>query len=258
MKKIIVMALICTLNIYPNFINHRINSEALFMDVPESVVELYSQPVTDQLQKGEVVIVKNKNKPFRFGIFKDSMVPDTFVEIQLEHSTKIIHKNKILQFSPFWQTTLQPNPSAELFEQLVQKYKQLTPTAPSPFVDVINIDPTSKIVVIGDLHGNFDALNRILVDLFKKQIIDKDLKLAPGYKLLCTGDYIDRGHWHKAVNISRLLPKPFFKQCWEQLNKPYPITQEEVFTFISFIEPTYGILEYQFDGTLELNPFINI
>ena len=51
-----------------------------------------------------------------------------------------------------------------------------------------------KAITIGDLHGNFYALNRIIEDLIERRIVSKDLKVARGYKIIGLGDYIDRGN----------------------------------------------------------------
>lgn len=50
-----------------------------------------------------------------------------------------------------------------------------------------------KIIIIGDLHGNFDALNSIIIDLIARGILTEDLKINDVYKIICLGDYIDRG-----------------------------------------------------------------
>jgi len=178
MKRIIVIALIYTLNLYPNYINNKISPQAFSVNVPENIVEEFCQPtLIAQLKKNEIVIVQEENKSYRFGIFKSIISPGTFLEIQMDDYIKIIHKDKIKQLSPFWHTLLQPCPSADFFAQLVQQYNQLKPIAASPFVDIKTIDPESKVIVIGDLHGNFKALSRILKNLLQQKIIDKDLKL---------------------------------------------------------------------------------
>ncbi|MFH1461447.1 MAG: metallophosphoesterase [bacterium] len=50
-----------------------------------------------------------------------------------------------------------------------------------------------KIISIGDLHGNFAALDFIIINLIKERILTADLKLANDYKIVCLGDYVDRG-----------------------------------------------------------------
>ncbi|MFH1462022.1 MAG: metallophosphoesterase family protein [bacterium] len=51
----------------------------------------------------------------------------------------------------------------------------------------------SKVIVIGDLHGNYDALSKIIQDLIKRKILAQDLVIKDGYKIVTLGDYIDRG-----------------------------------------------------------------
>ncbi len=54
--------------------------------------------------------------------------------------------------------------------------------------------PDEKFIIIGDLHGNFDALNSIIRDLITRDILTEDLKISEGYTIICLGDYIDRGN----------------------------------------------------------------
>lgn len=61
--------------------------------------------------------------------------------------------------------------------------------------DLSDIDQKEelKIISIGDLHGNFTALDSIILNLIKEKILTIDLKLDPSYRIVCLGDYIDRG-----------------------------------------------------------------
>jgi hypothetical protein len=51
----------------------------------------------------------------------------------------------------------------------------------------------SKIIIIGDIHGNAVDFDLIIEDLIKKDILGQDLKLTENYKIISLGDYIDRG-----------------------------------------------------------------
>ena len=54
--------------------------------------------------------------------------------------------------------------------------------------------PDEKIIIIGDLHGNFDALNNIIIDLISRDILTENLIISEDYKIICLGDFIDRGN----------------------------------------------------------------
>ncbi len=51
-----------------------------------------------------------------------------------------------------------------------------------------------RYIVIGDLHGNFEAFDQIIMDLIKnRKILSSDLKIAENYKIIGLGDFVDRG-----------------------------------------------------------------
>lgn len=52
---------------------------------------------------------------------------------------------------------------------------------------------TKLLVAIGDLHGNYNALNEIVTSLNNKYDLIKDNKIREDAMIVTTGDYIDRG-----------------------------------------------------------------
>jgi serine/threonine protein phosphatase 1 len=63
--------------------------------------------------------------------------------------------------------------------------------------------PMSRLYVIGDIHGRFDLLERMI------ELINADIKVRGNQCLIVTlGDYIDRGPDSRAV-VDRLLNNPF-------------------------------------------------
>lgn len=63
--------------------------------------------------------------------------------------------------------------------------------------------PASRLYVIGDIHGRFDLLERMI------ELINSDIKVRGSECLVVTlGDYIDRGPESRAV-VDRLMNNPF-------------------------------------------------
>lgn len=63
----------------------------------------------------------------------------------------------------------------------------------TPFVEKHEVAAGSKIIVIGDIHGNIESLATVLVDLHKKGILDDDYCLTnDNTKLVFLGDYSNR------------------------------------------------------------------
>ncbi len=50
-----------------------------------------------------------------------------------------------------------------------------------------------KIIVIGDVHGQFEASDSIIEDLIRQKVLSKDLKINIGYQIIILGDFVDRG-----------------------------------------------------------------
>lgn len=56
-------------------------------------------------------------------------------------------------------------------------------------------DPTPHLLVVGDLHGSFHAMVRLLREWRTKGLVSDNLKLDPAYMLVFTGDLIDRSFY---------------------------------------------------------------
>jgi hypothetical protein len=61
------------------------------------------------------------------------------------------------------------------------------------------ISNMSKIMVVGDLHGNSKAVRHFLYKLYLEKKIDKAGKLAPNVCMVYTGDLTDRGDYGPEV-----------------------------------------------------------
>ena len=75
------------------------------------------------------------------------------------------------------------------------------------FAQKEEIDEKTNILVVGDLHGNYDQFKDILKDWIKKEYVSKDLKIASGIKLVCLGDFVDRGPGSLEICIILFLLK---------------------------------------------------
>ena len=57
----------------------------------------------------------------------------------------------------------------------------------------LNLELGDKLLVVGDLHGFYDALVEVLTDWFSSGYINKRLKLNRNVRTVFLGDYVDRG-----------------------------------------------------------------
>lgn len=60
---------------------------------------------------------------------------------------------------------------------------------------IYKITTNKKVFVIGDTHGSFHSFFRIILRLIKQNILDEDLKLKDGAKIIILGDILDRGNY---------------------------------------------------------------
>lgn len=61
------------------------------------------------------------------------------------------------------------------------------------YVEKQNINNNLNTIIIGDLHGNYYALEAIIKNLILRQILNNNLTLNNNYKIIFLGDIIDRG-----------------------------------------------------------------
>lgn len=62
------------------------------------------------------------------------------------------------------------------------------------------VKPKNECCVVGDIHGSIHSLVRILQDLIKTDKLDNQLKIKnDNFRLVCTGDYVDRGFYGSEV-----------------------------------------------------------
>ena len=73
-----------------------------------------------------------------------------------------------------------------------------------PFVEKHIVSPQSKIITIGDLHGNLESLIEIVLDLQKQGFLDEDLTIIQdNIYLVFVGDYVNRMSY--SVEVMLLL-----------------------------------------------------
>ena len=75
----------------------------------------------------------------------------------------------------------------------------------TPFAHKLTVPSGSKIAFFGDLHGNREALLKIIFHLQKQGYLDQDLHIAQqNFYMIFLGDYVDRGA-HGVEVLSMLL-----------------------------------------------------
>ena len=126
-----------------------------------------------------------------------------------DHSVSLQPIAHIRRLKPFWQYSWQPRIPIKAIHDNVKLYiEQYRRTDTKPYIQAKIIDQTQKIIAIGDLHGSSKSLRTILAQLCARHIMNHDYQLAPGYLLVFTGDYTDRGRhggevWQILIDLKR-------------------------------------------------------
>ena len=71
------------------------------------------------------------------------------------------------------------------------------------YVQKVLINDGDNVLVVGDFHGSVHSLIRNLLDWIALGYLNLDFRLAPNVKVVCLGDYIDRGRY--GVEVLYLL-----------------------------------------------------
>jgi len=150
------------------------------------------------IASGDVVIYRNENV-WHFGIFIEKNNENCTVAYSRDPNlTKLVKEEDIRQLYPFWRILYQGaglNLSPGGFFNLIHEQLNKFPDR-NPYLLGKTVNPYSKIVIIGDVHGDFDSLARNLVRLcFDHQIINLDGKLSSDTMIVFLGDYADRGSY---------------------------------------------------------------
>jgi len=98
---------------------------------------------------------------------------------------------KILK--PYYQCMWQSGVATPWFMAAIDDLLRVMPQSKDPNFQGFIIPADSYIGVIGDLHGDVEALQHNMQELFNKNFFDENLRLRPKYYIVLTGDYADRG-----------------------------------------------------------------
>lgn len=90
------------------------------------------------------------------------------------------------------------NGTLHLYFNQIEKFEQYSSTdlycyTKVGFLEKHDLAPDSKIIVIGDIHGDDLRLVLTLKALQKRNILDQKFRCMPGKVLVFLGDYMDRG-----------------------------------------------------------------
>jgi predicted phosphodiesterase len=154
-----------------------------------------SVPVDTQLHTGMLVLVAADNGSYHFGIVIVNLSERKAAYIH-DYVTKksqyyLLEHIRTLKFIP--QIMFQPHIPKQVISEYVRTLATRFTSYTNLFLQARIISPLSKILVIGDLHGNANTLRHILQCFYTRKFINKDGKLAPNTIVICTGDINDRG-----------------------------------------------------------------
>ena len=63
------------------------------------------------------------------------------------------------------------------------------------YIYELNVPKTEKVIFLGDHHGSFHAFFRNLLRWYVMGLIDDELKIKDGYRIIFCGDIVDRGQY---------------------------------------------------------------
>ena len=184
--------------------NQYINLNEVFNTTLEgAVADRSALPVEQSFQArtpvpSDIVLIKT-DSVWRFAIVEARLEHDTYTVLQSDvpASTLTIARSAMRELLPFWRIVysslaikLFPN---VFFDTLSAFLAQASKNGKRSLLASI-VSSGTRIVVIGDLHGDFDSLGRNLSRVYADQnFFNKDGTIAPGCLLVMLGDYADRG-----------------------------------------------------------------
>jgi hypothetical protein len=140
---------------------------------------------------GSLVIAK-QSTCWRFGIVSRVWHNNTYDIIRLDRTTIQTHiaQDSIRSLAPLWHHLYQPNTNLSqlniLLNERITHYKKYG----CPGGHGMIVPPSSKIIVLGDINGNFNSLQSQITEMFRNGLIDKHLKLAHDHYIIGLGNYV--------------------------------------------------------------------
>lgn len=74
------------------------------------------------------------------------------------------------------------------------------------FVQIVNLDPKEKVIVLGDIHGSLHTFVRILFRLHRYNVINLETFMVnKGFRIVFLGDVVDRGNFSLEIVFTIML-----------------------------------------------------
>lgn len=181
--------------------------------------EKYSCKPTESLVPGQLIIVKTDDNRWEPALYYCIPVVNQKMHtahLCNNHNAIRVPSSHIRQLNLVHQSNLQPVlPYDILCSTLADYMRVFNRQETDPFFLAKVIKHSSKIIVIGDLHGSQKSLGHILNDLLDQHIIDENGKLQKDHYCVLTGDYTDRhtkgpGVWQLLMQLALINPHKLF------------------------------------------------
>lgn len=161
----------------------------------DSQVKLFASKQKIKPEVGQLVICHQQGGSWGFGIvvkqwsdeYYDIATPDN------QSVNKHVALSSIKTLSSTWNQLFQPTVSLDKMRTLLDERTNYYRTYGAPDGHGMILPANSKIVVLGDLHGNFGSLQSHLASLYKDGLLDDQFHLKPNCYVVGLGDYAGDG-----------------------------------------------------------------
>ena len=186
----------------------------------DAQVKLFASKQKIKPEVGQLVICRHQDGSCSFGTVVKQW-PDEYYDIATPDN-KVINKHVALSslktLSSTWSQLFQPTVSLEKMRNLLDERANYYRSYGAPDGHGMILPANSKIVVLGDLHGNYRSLQSHVARLYEDGLLDDQFHLKPNCYVVGLGDYAGDGGqgilvWCTLLKLQENNPDQVFLLC---------------------------------------------
>jgi hypothetical protein len=105
-----------------------------------------------------------------------------------------VSSHRLISVSPLWDNLFNPYVNLDALNQVLDERSMYYKIHGAPQGMGMIIPTRSKVIVLGDIRGDHESLQKHIVRMYKEGFIDDQLRLNPHCYLVGLGDYIGKGN----------------------------------------------------------------